>query len=111
MKDGEFLFRKSFYQICQEISDPKLRLAAYEAICEYGIYGKNDWQNYLLTEDEKSKLKIVLPDVYSSIDNTKKRYIKAVENGRKGGLKGGKLGGRGNKKKDNEELKERKTEL
>lgn len=109
MKDGEFLFRKNFHEGCQKLRDPKLRLIAYEAICEYGVFGKNDWGNYPLTEDEKKKLKIILPDIYSSIDNTKARYIKAVENGRKGGLKGGKLGGRGHKKNtDNEPNKNQK---
>ena len=107
MKDGEFLFRKSFYESCQEIRDPMLRLATYEAICEYGITESNDWERYSLTENEKNIIKIILQPIYSSIDSTKERYKRAVENGRKGGLKGGKLGGRGHKKNANNEPNEK----
>lgn len=103
MKDGEFLFRKSFYDSCQEISDPKLRLVTYEAICEYGITEKNNWEKYSLTEHEKNMVKIYLHRIYFDIDSTKERYKRAVENGRKGGLKGGRLGGRGHKKSTNNE--------
>ena len=98
MKDGEFLFRKSFYESCQEISDPKIRLAAYEAICEYGVTEKNDWEQCVLTDREIDMVKMVLKPIYATIDSTKERYRKAVENGRKGGL----MGGRGNKKKPDE---------
>ncbi len=95
MKNGEFLFRKSFYESCQEISDPKIRLATYEAICEYGVTGQNNWEGCSLTETEQGIIRIILNPIFSTIDNTKKRYKKAEENGRKGGL----MGGRGNKKK------------
>lgn len=98
MKDGEFLFRKSFYESCQEIDDPRLRLIIYEAICEYGVTGKNNWKKYSLTDKEQNIINIILKPIYFSIDSTKERYKRAVENGRKGGLKGGKLGGRGHKK-------------
>ncbi len=94
MKDGEFLFRKSFYESCREIRDPKIRLAAYEAICEYGVTGKNNWEQYSLTGIEQDMLNIILRSIYSTIDDTKKRYKRAQENGRKGGL----MGGRGHKK-------------
>lgn len=97
MKDGEFLFRKSFYESCQEISDPKIRLATYEAICEYGVTEKNDWEQYPLTEREQDIIKMILKPIYTTIDDTKKRYKRAQEIGRKGGL----MGGRGNKKNAN----------
>lgn len=94
MKDGEFLFRKSFYESCREISDPKIRLATYEAICEYGVTGQNNWEQYSLTETEQGMIKIILKSIYSTIDDTKMRYKRAQEIGRKGGL----MGGRGHKK-------------
>lgn len=94
MKDGEFLFRKSFYESCQEISDLKIKLATYEAICEYGVTGQNNWERYSLTETEQAMIKIILNPIISTIDATKKRYKRAQEIGRKGGL----MGGRGNKK-------------
>jgi len=102
MKDGEFLFRKSFYESCQEISDPKIRLAAYEAICEYGVTEKNVWEHCSLTEEEQREIKIFLKPIYATIDDTKKRYKRAQEIGRKGGL----VGGRGNKKnRDDKSMK------
>lgn len=109
MKDGEFLFRKSFYESCQKIQDSKLRLATYEAICEYGITEKNNWEEYSISENEINMIKIILNPIYDSIDSTKKRYKRAVENGRKGGLKGGKLGGRGHKKVTDDKPKECRT--
>lgn len=102
MKDGEFLFRKSFYESCQEISEPKIRLATYEAICEYGVTGQNNWECYSLTETEQAMIKVFLRPIYDTIDVTKKRYIRNQEIGRQGGL----VGGRGNKKnRDNKPLK------
>lgn len=102
MKDGEFLFRKSFYESCQEIKDPKIRLATYEAICEYGVTENNNWEQYYLTEKEQNMIKIILKPIYATIDDTKKRYKRAQEIGRKGGL----VGGRGNKKnRDDKTLK------
>lgn len=94
MKDGEFLFRKSFYESCQEINDPKIRLAVYEAICEYGVTEKIDWNQYPLSEKEQKIVKMILNPIYTTIDDTKKRYKRAQEIGRKGGL----MGGRGHKK-------------
>ena len=106
MSEVKFLFRKDFYEICQEIKEPELRLATYEAICEYGITGSSTIDNYPISERDRHILRDALKPVFRSIDGTKERYQRAVENGRKGGLKGGKLGGRGHKKKESTESTE-----
>lgn len=94
MQKGEFLFRNNFYEICQEIKEPLLRLAVYETICEYGVTEESRLSEYPVTEEERQLILAIVEPIFSSIDRTKRRYQRAVENGRKGGL----MGGRGNKK-------------
>lgn len=99
MQKEEFLFRKSFYEICQEIQDPLLRVAVYDIICEYGVTEESRLSEYPVTEEQRQLIQAIVNPIFSSIDGTKRRYQRAVENGRKGGL----MGGRGNKKNKNEE--------
>lgn len=96
MKQGDFLFRKNFFELCREVQEPSLRLAIYDTICEYGVMGESGLSKYPITEEERQLIQTIVNPIFLSIDNTKKRYQKAVENGRKGGL----MGGRGNKKAD-----------
>lgn len=102
MQSGDFLFRKSFYEICQEIDEPSIRLAVYDTICEYGVMEESKLSEYPVTDKERQLIQAIVNPIFTSIDNTKRRYQKAVENGRKGGL----IGGRGNKKSKNVELEE-----
>lgn len=67
-------------------------------IAEYGCAGVDALESYPIGEKERESLRLVLTPIFESIEGTKARYARAVENGRKGGLKGGKLGGRGHKK-------------
>lgn len=98
MQRGDFLFRKNFYEICQEINEPLLRLAVYDTICEYGVTEACSLSEYPVTDAERQLIQAIVNPIFSSIDGTKKRYLRAVENGRKGGL----MGGRGNKKTEND---------
>lgn len=95
---NSFLFRESFYTSIQEIEEPSSRLACYEILCEFGISGVNRLESYPIEPEKKVALALALGHSLNSVEATKLRYERAVENGRKGGLKGGKLGGRGHKK-------------
>ena len=101
MNPRDFLFRESFYETCRAIEDPRVRLAAYDLLCEFGVTGENKIESYPIPPEKREILSLILSHLFSSIEATKLRYVRAVENGRKGGLKGGKLGGRGHKKRDN----------
>ncbi len=98
MNPNDFLFRESFYLSLREIEDSRVRLALYELLCRFGVTGENGIESYPAAPAEKAVLSLVLTPMFESIENTKRRYERAVSNGRKGGLKGGKLGGRGHKK-------------
>ena len=98
MNPRDFLFRESFYEALRAVEDPCVRLAAYDLLCEFGVTGENKIESYPISPEQREILSLILDLPFSSIENTKRRYERAVENGRKGGLKGGKLGGRGHKK-------------
>lgn len=93
-----FLFRENFYEAFQVIEDSNTRLACYELLCEFGISGVNGIESYPIESEKKAALALILGHIFNSVEATKLRYERAVANGRKGGLKGGKLGGRGHKK-------------
>lgn len=97
--DVKFLFRKEFLDIYLSIENPNVGHAVLGGICEYGIYGQCDYSRYSLTEGELNMVRIISKQIFLSIDGTRERYKRAVENGRRGGLKGGKIGGRGRPKK------------
>ena len=69
MKSNEFLFRESFYKSISKLEDPSVRLAAYDLLCRFGVTGENLIESYPIDQGDRVR------------------------------LKGGKLGGRGNKKK------------
>lgn len=96
---NSFLFRESFYEAFQVIDDPITRLACYELLCEFGVSGVNKLESYPIEPKKKAALALILTHIFDSVEATKLRYERAIANGRKGGLKGGKLGGRGHKKK------------
>lgn len=93
-----FLFRENFYQTALELTDPDIRLAYYELLCEFGLTGVNHIDSYPIAPEKQEALALILEHIFQSIEDTRQRYGRAVENGRKGGLKGGRLGGRGHKK-------------
>ena len=98
MSPNDFLFRESFYLSFRKIEDPRVRLALYDLLCLFGVTGENGIESYPVAPAEKPILSLILTPMFESIENTKRRYERAVINGRKGGLKGGKQGGRGHKK-------------
>lgn len=99
----DFLLRKSCYEFILGVRDTPIGLAALDAVCAYGINESVDFERYhnapySLSEKEINCLKLILPQYFEEIDRTDQRHKRAVINGRNGGLKGGKFGGRGNKK-------------
>jgi hypothetical protein len=100
----DFLFRKNFFEFYSSVRDSCIGLAFLDCLCEYGATGKCDFERYKekkayqLSDGEINCMKMMIQSFLESIDKTDERHQKAVINGRNGGLKGGKLGGRGNKK-------------
>lgn len=104
MNARDFLFRKNFFEFYSGVRDSSIGHAFLDCLCEYGVTGECDFErykeieSYQLSEGEVNCIKMMLPQSFESIDRTDERHQRAVINGRNGGLKGGKLGGRGNKK-------------
>ena len=102
MKQGNFLFQESFYMMCSKLTDPSVRLAVYDIMIEYGTTGENKIDTYPFSSNlQRSHAELVLSHILPEIEKTNQWYAKCVERGRRGGLKGGKLGGRGHKKAEN----------
>ena len=94
MNEKDFLFRENFYDCIHIIDEPRIRLAVVDCLLEYGTQGTFDFNTLSLSPEEREEVREITRQMFISIDNTKERYRRAVENGRKGG----KMGGRGNKK-------------
>lgn len=100
----DFLFRVNFFEFYSSIRDTNIGHAVLDCLCEYGVTGicdfnrYSDMESYHLSESEINCMKMLLAQFFDSIDKTDERHKRAVINGRNGGLKGGKFGGRGNKK-------------
>ena len=75
MSDG-FLFLKSFYEAIRTLP-PKYRLEMYDSIC---LYGLNDEVSELSNRSQP-----LFTLIKPNMDSNKKRYLAAVENGKKGG--------------------------
>jgi hypothetical protein len=75
MRDG-FIFLKSFYEAIRTLP-PKYRLEMYDAIC---LYGFNDEVSELSNRSQP-----LFTLIKPNMDSNKKRYLAAVENGKKGG--------------------------
>lgn len=99
MKSNEFIFRESFYESLSKLEDPSVRLAAYDLLCRFGVTGENLIESYPIGTEDKKRLSLFLEEWFSDIERVKLHYERCRENGRRGGLIGGKLGGRGHKKK------------
>lgn len=85
MNPSDFLFREVFYDTLTLLGDPKMRLAAWDALLAYGTKGVCIIDSLPLTPQEKSELKAILHQHKVSIDISKERYRRAVEGGKKGG--------------------------
>ena len=75
---GTFIFYESFYNAIKAIDDANLKLEAYELIMQYGLYNKKIATNNTI-------LKVAFEMIKPVIDNSDRRYITSVENGKKGG--------------------------
>lgn len=75
---GTFVFYESFYNAINAIEDVNLKLQAYDLIMQYGLYNKKVATNNAI-------LKVAFEMIKPVIDNSDRRYITSVENGKKGG--------------------------
>ena len=74
-KNG-YIFYETFYKVLEEL-DKETKLKFYEALSEYGLFGK---------EPEFTGIeKALWIQMKFGIDNAKERYARNVENGKKGG--------------------------
>lgn len=94
----DFLLRENMYDCINELPISYVRLAVEDILFQYAVKGTYDINKYPISEQEKKEVITVLRHLLLSIRETQERYQRAIENGRRGGLKGGKLGGRGNRK-------------
>lgn len=99
MQTVKFLWRKEFKSVYESYPISSVRQAIVESIIDYGVTGNYDLSRFPISESERTEVNIILKPVMESIDRTNERQKRAVENGRKGGLKGGKIAGRGRPKK------------
>lgn len=77
MKDIGFIILPSYYKAIQYFGDD-MRLEAYDALLHYGFTGE-------VKEGLSPMVEMYLTSISPTIDNTKKRYVSSVENGKKGG--------------------------
>ena len=70
MNPRDFLFRESFYETCRAIEDPRVRLAAYDLLCEFGVTGENKIESYPISPEQREILSLVLSHPFSSIEDT-----------------------------------------
>ena len=76
MADG-FVFQPSYYASMSNLPDAD-RLALYDALCRYGLYGE-------VPEDLPPIANGFFMLMQPTVDASKKRYATSVENGKKGG--------------------------
>ncbi len=98
----KFLIRESFYNSIRFIEPPAVRLAVYDTLFDVGIKGENHLNEFPISDRDKALARLPLRHILLSVSEANERYKNSVKYGREGGLKGGKLGGRGNKKEDRE---------
>ncbi|MBR0031904.1 MAG: hypothetical protein IJP61_06430, partial [Treponema sp.] len=73
---NSYIFYETFYKVLEEL-DKETKLKFYEALTEYGLFGK---------EPEFTGIeKALWIQMKFGIDNAKERYARNVENGKKGG--------------------------
>lgn len=102
MQLNQFLWSQEFKPVYESYPISSVRHAILESIVDYGLTGSYDLSRFPISESERAEVNIILKPIMESIDRRKERYSRAVENGRKGGLKGGKIAGRGRPKKREE---------
>lgn len=76
MKNNSFIFYSSFYESIKNLEDSD-KLKIFEAICEYGIYGKK--------KKVATKMGSIMELIIPLMDATSKRYTAQVENAKRGG--------------------------
>ena len=98
----QFLIRESFYNSIRFIEEPAVRLAVYDTLFDVGFTNENHLDEFPISDEQKALARLPLHHILMSVKDSNERYEACVKNGRKGGLMGGKLGGRGHKKESNE---------
>lgn len=96
---SDFTIREHMYDSFNKLPMGNVRLAVEDTLLEFGTKGTVDLTKYGLTEKEILMVKAIIREHMYSIQRDNERKKRAVENGRKGGLKGGKIAGRGRPKK------------
>ena len=97
-----FLIRESFYKSIRFIEEPAIRLAVYDTLFDVGFTNECHLNEFPISDEQKALARLPLRHILMSVTDTNERYEVSVRNGRMGGEKGGKLGGRGHKKERNE---------
>ena len=87
MNEHDFLFRESFYDCIEAlpIEPPYIRLAVTDILLSFGTRDFYDLSKFPLSEEEKREVEEISYQMLISIGDSKERYRRAVENGRKGG--------------------------
>lgn len=98
----QFLIRENFYRSIRFIEEPTVRLAVYDTLFDVGFTNECHLDEFPITDKEKALARLPLRHILMSVRESNEKYNFCVEQGRLGGLKGGKLGGRGNKKEPRE---------
>lgn len=96
---SDVLIREYMYDAINKLPMNHVRLAVEDILLGFGTKGKYDLTKYGLTEKEILMVKAIIREPMYSIQVANENNKKAVENGRKGGQKGGKIAGRGRPKK------------
>lgn len=88
MNPNDFLFRESFYNCIDVLPiepNPYIRLAVTDILLSFGTRDCYDLSRFPLSEEEKKEVEEISYQMLISIGDSKERYRKAIENGRKGG--------------------------
>src|SRR5699024_2702648 len=93
MNRTQYTFYESFYRAAKRIKDPTARVAVYDAICEYALYGKEPDVD-VLSEMAAIAFELIKPN----LDASRKK------------AESGKLGGRKKQSESNPEANGSKTE-
>jgi len=88
MNPNDFLFRESFYDCIDVLPiepNPYIRLAVTDVLLSFGTRDCYDLSRFPLSEEEKREVEEISYQMLISIGDSKERYRRAIENGRKGG--------------------------
>lgn len=78
-KRDSFVFYRTFKETVDALPTPEMKLKLYEAIVDYGLTGEYDESDPLINA--------MMKQTSFAIDRAQENYAKAVNGGRKGGVK------------------------